>query len=146
MHVLWSSLVRPALEALHPRIIVEIGAADGKTTRQLLEACSRWNAVLHTIDPKPLLDVEQWEKEWGDHFIFHKKRSLEALPDISFPDAVLIDGDHNWYTVFHELKLIERRATEEKKTFPLVLLHDVGWPYARRDLYYDIDTIPPEYR
>ena len=23
------------------------------------------------------------------------------------PDAVLIDGDHNWYTVFHELQVLD---------------------------------------
>ena len=27
-----------------------------------------------------------------------------------------------------------------------MILHDVGWPYGRRDLYYDPDTIPEEHR
>ncbi len=28
----------------------------------------------------------------------------------------------------------------------MLLLHDVGWPYGRRDLYYDPDTMPAEHR
>ena len=31
------------------------------------------------------------------------------------------------------------------KNFPLIFLHDVEWPYARRDIYYNPDDIPPEY-
>lgn len=27
-----------------------------------------------------------------------------------------------------------------------ILLHDVIWPYARRDMYYQPETIPAEYR
>lgn len=146
MHVLWDPVVRPALEIIHPQIIVEIGTEDGKTTKKILESCATWNAVLHTIDPKPLLNPEEWKKVWEDHFVFHKKRSLEVLNEIPFPDAVLIDGDHNWYTVFYELKILEERAKKENRNFPLVFLHDIAWPYARRDLYYDIDAIPAEYR
>jgi hypothetical protein len=29
---------------------------------------------------------------------------------------------------------------------PLILAHDAGWPYGRRDLYYDPKTIPEGYR
>ncbi|MEO1335582.1 MAG: hypothetical protein AAFV29_08050, partial [Myxococcota bacterium] len=29
---------------------------------------------------------------------------------------------------------------------PLIILHDIDWPYGRRDLYYDPANIPPEYR
>ena len=28
------------------------------------------------------------------------------------------------------------------RPLPLLVLHDVGWPYGRRDLYYDPDDIP----
>ncbi len=55
-----------------------------------------------------------------------------------------MDGDHNWYTIYNELKTIERYST--KKNFPIIILHDVSWPYARRDLYYNPENIPDEYR
>ncbi len=59
---------------------------------------------------------------------------------------MFLDGDHNWYTVFHELRLIEEHCQRNERLFPLVLLHDLGWPYGRRDLYYNPETIPAEYR
>ncbi len=59
-------------------------------------------------------------------------------------DAVIIDGDHNYYTVSEELRLIEESAREA--TLPLIALHDVCWPHARRDTYYAPERIPPEQR
>ena len=40
--------------------------------------------------------------------------------------------------------LLERVALEHEATLPVVMLHDLGWPYAHRDLYYDPATIPAE--
>ena len=28
----------------------------------------------------------------------------------------------------------------------IIFLHDIGWPYARRDMYYQPEVIPAEYR
>ncbi len=56
------------------------------------------------------------------------------------PDAVIIDGDHNYHTVSEELRLIDERAAGDE--LPLLLFHDVGWPHARRDSYYAPDRIP----
>jgi capsular polysaccharide biosynthesis protein len=72
----------------------------------------------------------------------HRATSLTALPAITNPGAVLVDGDHNWYTVFHELQLLDQNC----KQWPVTLHHDIGWPYGRRDMYYDPDTIPVDYR
>ena len=60
-------------------------------------------------------------------------------------DAALIDGDHNWYTVYNELKLLAATAREADAALPVLVLHDVGWPYGRRDLYYAPEQIPEEY-
>jgi hypothetical protein len=43
------------------------------------------------------------------------------------------------------LKAIEDRCKALSLPFPLVMLHDVGWPYARRDGYYDPSNIPAEH-
>jgi hypothetical protein len=69
-----------------------------------------------------------------------------VLADLEPMDAALIDGDHNWYTVFHELRLLAEGARRHDAPLPLLVLHDVGWPYGRRDLYYDPETIPAEFR
>jgi GT2 family glycosyltransferase/glycosyltransferase involved in cell wall biosynthesis len=146
MHRLWSSLVEPILTRLQPSVVVEIGIGAGANTRNLLAFCRARGAVCHAVDPSPAFDVEVCARTFGDAFVFHRARSLEALPAIGAADAVLIDGDHNWYTVFHELMLLDRLARDANAPFPLVLLHDVDWPYGRRDLYYEPDAIPELYR
>jgi hypothetical protein len=146
MHRFWDTIIEPALEALQPETIVEVGSAEGANTRNLLEYCQRHGAKLHVIDPLPQYDVAAWQEQYGEHLIFHKALSLDALPAIERFDAVLLDGDHNWYTIFNELKLIEERSKASSRPFPLVMLHDIGWPYGRRDGYYNPDSIPDEYR
>jgi hypothetical protein len=144
----WNPIVRPLLEALEPKVVVEIGAFRGQTTRPLLELASDRGFVVHSIDPtrEDKLDPESLAERYGDQFVFHQEKSLDALPRIRDVDAVLLDGDHNWYTVYHELKALESTATADGRPFPLTMLHDIDWPYARRDMYYDPDAIPAEYR
>ena len=146
MSPFWKNITRPILQAINPQALVEIGCDRGRTTRRLLEFCRTSGAVLHVIDPAPRLDVDAWQLEYGDTLSFHRETSLQALPSIRSYDAVLIDGDHNWYTVRNELRIIEATCRQEENVFPLVFLHDVGWPYGRRDMYYDPMTIPADYR
>ena len=71
-----------------------------------------------------------------------RQTSLAALPEIPLPDAIVIDGDHNYYTVSEELRLIGERAPGAE--LPLLLFHDVRWPHGRRDDYFDAEQIPDE--
>lgn len=146
MYRFWKPIIEPIFSILKPRVVVEIGSDHGNNTKNLLEYCQKYDATLHSIDPLPKFDVSKWSEKYEDAAVFHVELSLNALPKINRIDAVLIDGDHNWYTVFHELKLIEKSAKRSKHPFPLVLLHDIGWPYGRRDLYYNPDNIPEAYR
>jgi hypothetical protein len=146
MHPYWDSLIEPALVLRRPSSIVEVGSEQGKTTRRLLAFCKRYGGTVHAIDPAPQFDVSSWQQQFGDRFAFQQALSLQAIPTLGRFDVIFLDGDHNWYTVYHELVLIERRSRELGQRFPLVLFHDLGWPYGRRDLYYAPDTIPAEYR
>jgi hypothetical protein len=146
MLAFWPEVINPLLQALDPKHIVEIGSEEGKTTKLLLQFARSHGAVVHAVDPGPVFDVAAWQREFGDTFVFHKLPSLVALCGIEQFDVVLIDGDHNWFTVFNELKLIESRALDASRGMPLILLHDVAWPYGRRDLYYAPDAIPAEFR
>ncbi|HEX2740830.1 MAG TPA: class I SAM-dependent methyltransferase, partial [Rubrobacter sp.] len=146
MQRFWETVIEPVLEAVQPKTIVEIGSDQGGNTENLLEFCRKTGSTLHVIDPDPGYDVSEWQREHGERLVFHKDLSLNALPTVEDFDAVLIDGDHNWYTVFNELKTIERLCDERSRRFPLVMLHDIGWPYGRRDLYYDPDSIPEQHR
>lgn len=146
MQRFWETVIEPVIEVLRPESIVEVGSDAGGNTKNLLEFCRRSGATLHVVDPLPKYDVDEWREHYRERLVFHKDLSLDALPRIDGFDLVLIDGDHNWYTVFNELKAIEKRCENLSIPFPLVMLHDIGWPYGRRDLYYDPATIPAEHR
>ena len=145
-HRFWTPVIEPVLRAVEPGVVVEIGADRGANTARILDYCRLHGAVAHVIDPLPRFAVADWQEKYGEALIFHRHLSLDALPRINAMDVVLIDGDHNWYTVFHELKLVEEIADGAGTGFPVVVLHDVDWPYGRRDLYYEPDTIPERFR
>lgn len=146
MYRFWETIIEPVLEIIKPGAIVEIGCYWGLNTRKIMDFCARCGGVLHAIDPEPQFDVEEWRGKYGRALVIYKTLSLQALPEIDKFDVVLIDGDHNWYTVYNELKAIERRCRQNGQPFSLVMLHDTGWPYGRRDMYYNPETIPPDYR
>jgi hypothetical protein len=133
----WDLIIEPVLSAAEAKTVVEIGAEKGLNTSRLGEWAAKHGASIHVIDPNPEFDFGA-----AGHLVNHNARSLEALPLIERPDAVLIDGDHNWYTVTEELRLLERMST----LWPVTFVHDIGWPYGRRDMYYEPESIPAEYR
>jgi hypothetical protein len=133
------------LEAAEARTIVEIGALRGENTRQMIDRLGP-KTVLHVIDPLPDFDPEEHEREFAGQYVFHRDLSLNVLGDLPPMDAALVDGDHNWYTVYNELRLLREVARANDAPLPLLILHDVGWPYGRRDLYYDPENIPAEFR
>lgn len=142
----WDDVIQPFLAALGTGPIVEIGSAAGETTVKLAEFAVEHDLVLHAVDPAPEFDVDEFERRFDGHFRFYRQRSHDALEGMEPAAAVLIDGDHNWYTVHGELTRLEKTATLHQRHLPLVILHDVEWPYARRDMYYDPEAIPAEFR
>lgn len=142
----WLAVIQPMLEAAQAKTVVEVGAEKGRNTVNLLSYCAQQQGHLHIVDPLPEVDVEAFRRQFGPTFTLHRDLSLNVLPQLGQFDAILLDGDHNWYTVYHELKQIEAAHRANPATYPLIFLHDVEWPYARRDMYYQPDTIPAEYR
>jgi hypothetical protein len=146
MERFFEKIIKPILIKYEPSHIVEIGVfLAGRTTIKLLEFCKMMNSTITVIDPVPGFNTNAYEAVFSEELVLHKKHSLEVLSEIQAADVVLIDGDHNWYTVYHELMAIEQIATRTGK-FPIVILHDTEWPYGRRDSYYFPDTIPIQYR
>lgn len=149
MHVFWKSVIEPLLKRVQPAVIVEVGCDEGACTQKLVDHCRVTRGDLHVIDPAPRLDpllLKQWQSQKDFGFRFHRRLSLEALPELSRVDVALLDGDHNWHTVYHELQTLEAMALNQGHLPPLILLHDVDWPYGRRDLYYNPESIPEETR
>ena len=146
MNRFWDPCLRAITEAARPRCLVEVGVASGLLTAKVLDYCASAGAVLHAIDPQPQLDIDEWRERHGERLVFHQARSLDVLDGIHSVDVVFLDGDHNWFTVYHELKLLEDTALKDRSLPPLIALHDVDWPYGRRDMYYDPDSIPDAHR
>src|SRR5947208_5578900 len=99
MFPLWDVAIAPVLEAAGAKRIVEIGALRGETTTRMFERLGA-DAELHVIDPKPEFDPADHERQFPGRYFLHQARSLDVLPTLGPMDAALIDGDHNWYTVY----------------------------------------------
>lgn len=132
-------LTIPLIRETNKKSILEIGSSYGNSIRPILELGDISVAIIDPCVDADLLAA------FGKRITLHKGLSLDILPHLeeSF-DCIFIDGDHNWYTVFNELKLIEERNL--LKPGGIIFLHDIGWPYGRRDLYYQPEAIPAEYR
>lgn len=143
MYPFWESVIEPLVRTAGAQRIVEIGALRGETTAMMLDDLGP-DAELHVIDPVPQFDPTEHEERFGGRYVFHRDLSLNVLPTSPAFDFALIDGDHNWYTVYNECRLLAEASAREGVALPLMVLHDVCWPYGRRDLYYDPSNVPDE--
>ncbi len=132
-----------ALDAVNARSVVEVGAFAGDLTRVLVDWAARTGATVKAVDPSPQEALVAMAQT-SDGLELIRETSLDALPTIELPDVVIIDGDHNYWTVFEELRLIGERAPGVE--LPLLLFHDVCWPHGRRDDYFAPELIPEAYR
>jgi hypothetical protein len=138
----FEDIIFPTLELAGARSVVEVGSEEGTFTRVLADWAEQHDGRVFCIEPEPtpaLLELCAMRPSVQ----LVKDRSLGALEEMEPADAYLIDGDHNYYTVAHELEAIDRRAREQGASW-LAMLHDVGWPSGRRDMYYAPDTLPPD--
>lgn len=134
-------LIRSCLEAAAARTILEIGSEAGAHTRDLLAFAARGDGQLWCIEPAPTLELEHLD---ADEQRFHlvQCRSPAGLEHLEACDAYVVDGDHNYWTVTRELEHIDDR-TFARGSHSLVVLHDVSWPWGRRDQYCAPDALPP---
>jgi hypothetical protein len=140
----FADIIVEALDLAGAREVVEIGAEYGGMTAILAARADSDGGSLVTIDPQPKPEFRQW-LHTQPRVRHIGKPSLEALPSVPAADAWLIDGDHNWYTVYNELKSIEGICRLADKPM-FAILHDVEWPSGRRDMYYAPAAIPAEFR
>jgi hypothetical protein len=138
-----AEIMLPCLDAAGVKSIAEVGAYAGDLTRVLVAWAAGAGARVQAIDPVPQPGLEQLAAERPELELI-RLTSLAALPEIALPDAIVIDGDHNYHTVSEELRLVGERADED--ALPLLLFHDVLWPHGRRDDYFDAEQIPADAR
>jgi FtsZ-binding cell division protein ZapB len=141
VHRLFASVIAPLIEALEPRRIVETGAGTGRLTRRVLDTPGAHGAVLHALDPSPALDPRLIEAA-GERLQLHEERAISAIGHLGPVDLALLDGDPNWYSVHSELTIAARAAERASRPAPLAVVHNIHWPFGRRDGYYDPAVIP----
>ncbi len=132
----------PLLGTAGVRSVTEIGSESGVTSQLLIELlhdAGGGRLVIVDPDARPVSAPDDVVRDIVRGF------SPEALGGLPATDAYLVDGDHNYWTVSHELAAIaDVTEAAGRQRFPLVLLNDVSWPAARRDQYYAPDRLPAD--
>jgi hypothetical protein len=140
----FSDIILGCLHAAGARTIVEVGAEYGGMSQQLAAYAMATGGHLTSIDPAPKPEFVAWASRMAT--VTHVAApSLTAMLPLAKVDAWMIDGDHNYFTVFNELRIAEELSRRDDRPF-LAILHDVSWPCARRDFYYAPERIPAEWR
>ena len=137
-----AEVLLPCLDAAGARSVVEVGAYAGDLTEVLVDWAAAGGARVWAIDPFPqdrLVRLAEARPELE----LVRETSLAALPRLARADAVIVDGDHNYFTVSEELRIVGGAPDGE---LPLLIFHDVGWPHGRRDDYYDAELVPEAHR
>jgi hypothetical protein len=140
----FAPLIMPVLNLVNPHVIGEIGAAEGGNTRVLYEFLKQKQGRLITIDPFPRGSFTQWAQASSDVVTHFAEFSLNCIPKAGAVDVWFIDGDHNWFTVFNELAFVDE-LSKQHHIPAIMFMHDVSWPCARRDMYYNPEQIPAEF-
>lgn len=111
--------------------IVMCGMVDKVTMDSILEYCNLYGAEFVEVDSGVNVDKEVVNDS-----------NLNLLSKLSNYDAIFLNDDPNWYTLFNELRIIKENNNE----FPLVFICHNVFPHKRRDSYKDPNSIPEEFR
>jgi len=117
--------------------IVEIGCEDGVNTAALFDYARSRGAKLTAVDPAAVAFPP--EMSGSDVFFFYRGTSRNFLGEDFRGEIVFMDGDHNYESVKGDLEIIDRNKAASG--IKIVFMHDVSWPWARRDNYYDLTQV-----
>jgi|ETNvirenome_6_85_1030632.scaffolds.fasta_scaffold04874_4 hypothetical protein len=80
--------------------------------------------------------IVPFDKPTGRDVMLFQENSLAWLDKIDIPeikyDLVMIDGDHNYYTVSNELRLVQKMIKPES----LIICDDFFGKYSQKDMFY----------
>ena len=144
------SICRHYLSQIEFPKILEIGVDKGQTTIPIIQNLSSAQSKFMYAGIDVLLSGDLLEQlgqfenvsvSWHDDLtdrsvIMFEENSLDWLKNnqdtsLSF-DLVLVDGDHNYYTVFNELNLIQNLI----KPTTLIVCDDYQGRYSEDDMFY----------
>jgi hypothetical protein len=137
-------IIGGALDIVGSRRIVEIGAEGALFSTWLAEYAAAQGGDVRCIDPAPS-DALRDLAGRHDAVELIEELSPEVLVRLQDADTYFVDGDHNYWTVHGELEALAARLLDAEAP-AIAILHDVHWPCARRDQYYDPLRVPGEHR
>lgn len=130
--------------------ILAIGLSNEFIMKEVISFCVENESLLYAIDPKinikDLVEknfkLENIDDYANKNIKYFNDYGLNILPSLKSFDAIFINDDPNWYTVFTELNLIKKN----NPNFPLVFICNNKYPHKRRDSYINPECIPKEYK
>ena len=166
MDKLYKNYTLKILNSLKPKRILEIGVYEGANTAKILRWCKSNRSHLTSVDPcewigdtlpksfrapyknkslklipKYLINI--YEKSIEKFWSVKKKTSLDYLKNEKKKfDLIILDGDHNYYTVLNELNSLKKNLADNY----CIILNDVYGKWSRKDQYCDIRDIPSEFQ
>lgn len=131
----FKDIIEPLI--LQPSIqsVCEVGVENCNLTNWLASLAKVKNFYYCGVDPT----IDSIPVFHGESKLFRGESLSYLSRKEADHDLFLIDGDHNYYTVYHELRSIFLSA---KKKQSICLLHDVLPPWGNRDFYYNPSIIP----
>lgn len=136
------SIIQTFLTRFKAEKILAIGLSNELILDEIISYCNK-STTIYAIDPKiNISNLIGEEDELNKYFKYYADDSLNVLPTLNNLDAIFINGDPNWYTVYNELNIIK----ENHINFPIVFICNNKYPHKRRDSYINPDKIPKEYK
>jgi len=135
MYRFWEPVVKSTLLAIKPKHIVEVNYESGEMTYLLLDYCRNHDCKLTIIDPNSMI-YEQELSAYDQKYELFKDLSLNRLHLLEPYEVIFLEGDHNYFTVYQELKLIEKG--KDILSFPIIFIHETfkhetAWLYGKTD-------------
>ncbi|MFI0372756.1 class I SAM-dependent methyltransferase [Actinomadura sp. 1N219] len=132
------SLFRELFETIfaHREIatVIEVGVESG----QVSSVYADLGATVHCVEPAPGDELRAALAE-DPRLNLVEGLSPAVLGELPVADLYVLDGDHNYAVTRAELAWIMANAPDA-----VVAMHDVLWPWGRRDLYYQPSPLAPE--
>lgn len=128
--------------------VLAIGLSNELLMNEIISYCISNNYSLYSIDSKInihdlISEIDDLNEDYLEENIKHyKDDALTILPNFESFDAIFINDDPNWYTVYNELDLIKKN----NPNFPIVFVCNNKYPNKRRDSYINPNKIPEEYK
>ena len=123
------SIIPTILKKFKVKNIILSGIHDNKVLNQIVYHCDNFNASFTSIDSEV-----SYEGKFEENI-------LNILNNYNNYDAIFINDDPNWFTVYNELNIIK----ETNENFPLVFICNNVFPNKKRDSYINPNIIPDEY-